>query len=94
VIIPGGILEEHCPYLPSGSDGIYNLRLADDIARAIASRPGWTTLLLPHIPVGAATANEIGRKFVFTLMKYAVDRSKIDGAQIVIRVLEPADRFT
>jgi hypothetical protein len=27
-------------------------------------------------------------------VKYAVDRSKMDGAQIVIRVYEPADHFT
>ena len=27
LIIPGGILEEHGPYLPSGADGIFNERL-------------------------------------------------------------------
>jgi hypothetical protein len=27
-------------------------------------------------------------------VKYAVDGSKMDGAQIVIRVYEPADHFT
>jgi creatinine amidohydrolase/Fe(II)-dependent formamide hydrolase-like protein len=65
VIIPGGILEEHGPYLPSGTDGIFNVRLADDLARAIASRAGWTALLLPPVPLGADAANEIGRKYSF-----------------------------
>src|SRR5579872_4876201 len=62
IIVPGGILEEHGPYLPSGTDGIFNAKLADDLARAIASRPGWTALLLPQIPLGAGAANEIGHK--------------------------------
>lgn len=65
VIMPGGILEEHGPYLPSGTDGIFNSRLADDLARAIASRPGWTALLMPLIPIGAGAANEIGQKYSF-----------------------------
>ena len=40
VILPGGILEEHGPYLPAGTDDIFNAKLADDLAHAIASRPG------------------------------------------------------
>src|SRR6266404_2583555 len=36
LIVPGGILEEHGPYLPSGSDGIFNSQLATDLARLIA----------------------------------------------------------
>src|ERR1044072_2256339 len=39
VIIPGAILEEHGPYLPSGTDGIFNAKLSADLATAIASRP-------------------------------------------------------
>src|SRR5262249_10254716 len=31
VVIPGGILEEHGPYLPAGTDGIFNGRLAEDL---------------------------------------------------------------
>jgi creatinine amidohydrolase/Fe(II)-dependent formamide hydrolase-like protein len=65
VIIPGGILEEHGPYLPSGTDGIFNVRLADDLARAVATRPGWTALILPLVPLGAGAANEIGHKYSF-----------------------------
>ena len=65
VIIPGGILEEHGPYLPSGTDGIFNAKLSDDLAQAIASRPGWAALVMPSIPLGVGPANEIGRKYSF-----------------------------
>ena len=50
VVVPGGILEEHGPYLPSGSDAVVNTRLANDLASYIATRPGWTALLLPSVP--------------------------------------------
>ena len=65
VILPGGILEEHGPYLPSGSDGIFNQRLANDLAAYIASKPGWTVLMLPSVPLGAGAANEMGAKYAF-----------------------------
>jgi len=65
IILPGGILEEHGPYLPSGTDGIFNEKLSGDLANAIASRPGWTALIMPSIPLGAGAANEIGRKYSF-----------------------------
>ena len=65
VIIPGSILEEHGPYLPAGTDGIFNRRFADDLAKSIASRPGWTALMLPSVPLGAGAANEIGHKYSF-----------------------------
>src|ERR1044072_306782 len=65
VIIPGAILEEHGPYLPSGTDGIFNAKLSADLATAIASRPGWTALVMPTIPLGAGAANEIARNTLF-----------------------------
>ena len=65
VILPGGILEEHGPYLPSETDSIFNARLADDLAKAVATRPGWTPLLMPSIPLGAGAANEMGQKYSF-----------------------------
>jgi creatinine amidohydrolase len=65
VILPGGILEEHGPYLPSYSDGYYNERLARDLAEAIAGRPGWTAVVFPTIPLGSCGANEIGGKYSF-----------------------------
>lgn len=65
VILPGGILEQHGPYLPSYTDGYFNERLARELAEAIVARPGWAALLFPTIPLGTGGANEIGRKYVF-----------------------------
>jgi creatinine amidohydrolase/Fe(II)-dependent formamide hydrolase-like protein len=64
-ILPAGILEEHGPYLPTYSDGYLNERLADTLARAIAARPGWTTLVFPPIPLGNSGANDIGARYSF-----------------------------
>jgi creatinine amidohydrolase/Fe(II)-dependent formamide hydrolase-like protein len=65
IIIPGGILEEHGPYLPSYTDGFLTARLSRDIAEAIITRPGWTAVITPEIPLGHGGANIIGRKYVF-----------------------------
>jgi creatinine amidohydrolase/Fe(II)-dependent formamide hydrolase-like protein len=63
VILVGGILEEHGPYLPAYTDGYSNERVARDLAEAVAARPGW--LLFPPIPLGSGGASEIGRKYAF-----------------------------
>jgi creatinine amidohydrolase/Fe(II)-dependent formamide hydrolase-like protein len=65
VLLPGGILEEHGPYLPSFADGYVSEHVTDALSRAIAARPGWTVLLFPLIPLGVAPANEIGSKYTF-----------------------------
>lgn len=65
VILPGGILEEHGPYLPAYTDGYVNERLARELAEALVARPGWAALLFPPIPLETGGANEIGRKYVF-----------------------------
>lgn len=65
LVLPGGILEEHGPYLPVGADGIFSQRLAADLAAAIAAQPGWKAVILPAVPLGAGPANEIGRKYSF-----------------------------
>lgn len=66
VILQGGMLEEHGPYLPAFTDGIFSARLADEVANGIAAqKPGWTVLLFPPISIGASGSNEIGRQFVF-----------------------------
>ncbi len=65
VILPGGMLEEHGPHLPSFTDGYSNEWLTQKLAGAIASRPGWTVLVFPIIPLGHAGGNEIGGKVVF-----------------------------
>ncbi len=66
VILPGGILEEHGPYLPAYTDGILSERLTDEIARAVATKkPGWTVLIFPQVPLGASGSNELGGHFSF-----------------------------
>jgi len=65
VILPGGILEEHGPYLPSYADGFANERIAADLAEAIGARSGWNALVFPPIPLGSGGANEIGGQYVF-----------------------------
>src|SRR5690349_10527912 len=65
VLIPGGILEEHGPYLPSFTDGYWNEKLTDTIAKAIAARKGWTVLIFPTIPLGNSGANDVGMKYSF-----------------------------
>ncbi len=65
VLLPGGILEQHGPYLPSFTDGYRNEWLTQRLAEAIVARPGWSVLIFPTIPLGVGGANEIGRKHVF-----------------------------
>ncbi len=66
VLLPGGILEQHGPYLPSFTDGYRNERLTKDLANAIVERPGWKVLVFPLIPLSSGGANEIGGKFSFS----------------------------
>jgi creatinine amidohydrolase/Fe(II)-dependent formamide hydrolase-like protein len=65
VLLPGGILEQHGPYLPSFSDGYINEWVTQRLAEAIVARNGWKALIFPTIPLGVGGANEIGRKHVF-----------------------------
>jgi len=65
IIIPGGILEEHGPYLPAYADGIYAQAYSRELAHAIVARPGWTVLIFPEIPLGVGGANSLGGKDIF-----------------------------
>lgn len=65
VIIPGGILEEHGPYLPSFTDGYVTQAYTDALANAIVARPGWSVVLFPQIPLGSDPANTIGTLWKF-----------------------------
>ena len=66
VLLQGGMLEEHGPYLPAFTDGILSARLTEALADGIAGRAtGWTVLVFPPISVGASGSNEIGGQFVF-----------------------------
>jgi len=67
VILQGGMLEEHGPYLPAFTDGILSARLTSELAAGIlAERPGWTALIFPPVSAGASGSNEIGRQYSFS----------------------------
>jgi creatinine amidohydrolase/Fe(II)-dependent formamide hydrolase-like protein len=65
IIMPGGVMEQHGPYLPSFSDGYMNEWWSERLAQQVASQPGWAAVLFPTIPLGDGGANEIGFKYVF-----------------------------
>jgi hypothetical protein len=60
VVLPGGVLEQHGPHLPSYSDGYMNEWLTEKLAEVIVALPGWAVLVFPTIPLGHGGANEIG----------------------------------
>ena len=65
VLLTGGILEEHGPFLPSYSDGYQTEFVATRVAEAIVARPGWAVLRFPAMPLGTSPASEIGERFSF-----------------------------
>jgi creatinine amidohydrolase/Fe(II)-dependent formamide hydrolase-like protein len=66
VLIPGGILEEHGPYLSAYTDGILSERHSKELAQAIvAKKPGWKVLVFPQVALGASGSNELGGHFTF-----------------------------
>lgn len=66
VVLQGGMLEEHGPYLPAFTDGMLSARLTDEVASGIAAqKPGWTVLVFPQISVGASGYNEAGGQYSF-----------------------------
>ncbi len=65
VLIPGGILELHGPYLPSFTDGYVDAFTTEALARAIVARPGWAVVIFPQVPLGSGAANAIGGKWSF-----------------------------
>jgi creatinine amidohydrolase len=80
VVLPGGMLEEHGPYLPAFTDGILSARLTAALAAGIVrSRPGWKVLVFPPIAIGASGSNEIGRQYSFP-GTYAIRPSTLRAA--------------
>jgi creatinine amidohydrolase len=65
VLLTGGILEEHGPYLPIFTDGFWNEKFRDTLAKTIASRPDLNVLIFPTIPLGNSGANDVGLKYSF-----------------------------
>ncbi len=60
VIIPGGIFEQHGPYLPSFTDGYLNEWIARRTAEAIIAERGATVLMFPTIPLGVGLPEDFG----------------------------------
>ena len=80
VILQGGMLEEHGPYLPAFTDGILSARLTNEVAEGVArAKPGWTVLVFPPISAGASGSNEIGRKYSYA-GTYAIRPSTLRAA--------------
>lgn len=65
VLVPGGILEQHGPYLPSGTDTFMSEYMAQKLADAIAKKTNRDVLVLPLLYLGADGANIIGNRPVF-----------------------------
>ena len=65
VLLTGGILEEHGPYLPIFTDGYWNEKFRDTLAKTIALRPELNVLIFPTIPLGNSGANDVGLKYSF-----------------------------
>lgn len=66
VILPGGMIEEHGPYLPAYTDGILSQQLTKEVSSAIAAaKPDWKVLVFPQLAVGTSGSNEIGNRFSF-----------------------------
>lgn len=66
VLLPGGILEEHGPYLPVYADGYINERLTDTLAVLLSARTGQPVIVFPPVPLGNSGANDIGGRFSFS----------------------------
>lgn len=60
VMIPGGIFEQHGPYLPSFTDGYLNEWLARRTAEAIVAERELTVLMFPTIPLGVGSPEDFG----------------------------------
>jgi creatinine amidohydrolase len=65
VILTGGILEQHGPHLPAGTDTYMNEWWSQSLAEAIVRKPGWKVLMLPTIPLGTSGANVLGARYNF-----------------------------
>lgn len=64
ILMPGGVIEQHGPYLPAFSDGFMNEWWTERLAETLA-REGWTVVVFPALPLGNGGANEIGGKYRF-----------------------------
>ncbi|OVE79092.1 hypothetical protein BVY01_03450 [bacterium I07] len=60
IIIPGGIFEEHGPYLPVYTDGYSNEWMSWELAEDIVQKSKRTVLMYPTIPLGVGSPEDFG----------------------------------
>ena len=60
VMIPGGIFEQHGPYLPTFTDGYLNEWVARRTAEAIVAERELVVLMFPTIPLGVGSPEDFG----------------------------------
>lgn len=60
VILTGGVLEQHGPFIPSFSDGYMNERLSRDVADAIVAQLGRSVMMFPKKIVVSLDAKKLG----------------------------------
>jgi creatinine amidohydrolase len=64
-ILPTGMIEQHGPHLPVGSDTYGVLFEADGVASRVSNAlPEWNVVLMPPLHYGEGGANEMGGIFV------------------------------
>ncbi|OVE78772.1 hypothetical protein BVY01_04515 [bacterium I07] len=66
VIIPGGLFEEHGPYLPVFTDGYSNEWMSQKVAEAIVEQTHRKVLMFPTIPLGAGSPEDFGGRKPFS----------------------------
>jgi creatinine amidohydrolase len=64
-ILPTGMIEQHGPHLPVGSDTYGVLYEADQAAARVSRElPEWNVVLMPPLHYGEGGANEMGGQFI------------------------------
>jgi creatinine amidohydrolase len=65
VMIPGGLMEEHGPYLPLYTDGYTNEALTKRVADSLYKSTNFTILIFPTIPLGVGSPEAYAGKKSF-----------------------------
>ncbi len=61
IILPVGMLEQHGPHLPAGSDTLAVAYEANFVAQRVSrASPGWSVVMMPAVAYGHSGANNLG----------------------------------